>query len=61
MRRRLREGGAQVIDLEPVYAAHAARSLRRLDVGPDDGHLNALGVRIAMREVAHALARDGAR
>jgi hypothetical protein len=58
---RLREGGAQVIDLEPVYAAHAARSPRRLDVGPDDGHLNALGVRIAMGEAAHALARDGGR
>ncbi|GAB1388619.1 MAG: hypothetical protein AMXMBFR78_03270 [Rubrivivax sp.] len=61
MRRRLREDGAQVIDLEPVYAAHAARSPRRLDVGPYDGHLNALGVRIAMGEVARALAKDGAR
>lgn len=53
---RLREGGAEVIDLEPAYAAHAARSQRRLDVGPYDGHLNALGVRIAMGEVARALA-----
>ncbi|HNU12264.1 MAG TPA: hypothetical protein PKJ45_13035 [Rubrivivax sp.] len=53
---RLREGGAEVIDLETAYAAHAARSQRRLDVGPYDGHLNALGVRIAMGEVARALA-----
>jgi hypothetical protein len=58
---RLREGGAEVIDLETAYAAHAARSQRRLDVGPYDGHLNALGVRIAMGEVARALARDGGR
>ncbi len=53
---RLREGGAEVIDLEGAYAAHAQRSTRSLDVGPYDGHLNPLGVGIAMREVAAVLA-----
>lgn len=52
---RLRAGGAIVHDLEPVYAAHAAVSRRSLDVGPYDGHLNALGVRLAMARAASSL------
>lgn len=52
---RLREGGAVVHDLEAAYADHAQRSSRRLEVGPYDGHLNALGVRIAMTPVAASL------
>jgi len=49
---RLAARGAAVMDLEPVYAAHARGSARRLDVGPYDGHLNALGVALAMQPVA---------
>ena len=53
---RLREGGAEVIDLELVYARHASASPRALQVGPYDAHLNALGVRLAMGQAAAALA-----
>lgn len=52
---RLREGRAEVIDLEPVFAAHAARSRWSLDVGPHDGHLNRWGVGLAMDAAAAAL------
>lgn len=52
---RLREGGAQVIDLEPLYARHAAASPLSLDVGPYDGHLNRLGLGVAMQAGAQAL------
>lgn len=54
---RLREGGAIVHDLEIAYAAQARRSRRQLQVGPYDGHLNALGVRVAMTAAASAVAR----
>lgn len=53
---RLREGGAEVIDLEPVFARHASASPRTLQVGPYDAHLNALGVRLAMGQAAAAFA-----
>lgn len=53
---RLRAGGAVVDDLAPLYAEHARWSRRLLDVGPYDGHLNALGVRIAMTAAAASLA-----
>lgn len=52
---RLRERGVIVRDMEPVYAEHAARSKRSLAVGPHDGHLNQMGVRLAMREAAAEL------
>lgn len=52
---RLRERGVTVRDMAPVYAQHAARSRRSLAVGPYDGHLNPLGVRLAMTEAASAL------
>jgi len=54
---RLRMNGAVVVDLEPLFAMHAAGSARRLDVGPYDGHLNALGVEIAMKAAADLLQR----
>lgn len=54
--KRLREHGAIVHDLEPVFADHARRSMRRLEVGPYDGHLNRLGVQLAMKEAAASLA-----
>jgi hypothetical protein len=46
--------GFQVVDLEPVFAEHAARSMRSLEVGPYDGHLNDWGVRLAMEAAAAA-------
>lgn len=53
---RLRAAGARVVDLEPVYARHAAASPLSLDVGPYDGHLNRLGIGLAMQAAAQALA-----
>lgn len=52
---RLRVAGRGVLDAEPLYAAHEAVSARLLNVGPYDGHLNALGVSIVMRAVAAEL------
>ncbi|MBI3154386.1 MAG: hypothetical protein HYZ20_03160 [Burkholderiales bacterium] len=54
---RLRQRGAIVHDMEPVYAGHAGVSRRSLDVGPYDGHLNRLGVALAMRAAAESLQR----
>jgi hypothetical protein len=53
---RLRARGFEVIDLEPVYAEHAARSPLSLEVGPYDRHLNGLGVRLVMSQAARTLA-----
>jgi hypothetical protein len=53
----LRLGGAQVVDLEPVYARHAATSPLSLDVGPYDGHLNRLGLALVMQAGADALGK----
>jgi hypothetical protein len=47
--------GLLVVDLEPVFVEHAARSSRSLDVGPYDGHLNEWGARLAMNAAAAAL------
>jgi len=52
---RLRSHGAEVIDLESLYAAHMAQSGLGLEVGPYDHHLNALGVQIVMSAVARRL------
>jgi hypothetical protein len=49
---KLREGGLEVLDLEPVYARHSTDSRLSLEVGPYDRHLNALGVRLVSREIA---------
>ena len=54
---RLHQRGAIVQDMEPRYAEHAASSPRSLSVGPYDGHLNAIGVRLAMTAAAEALSR----
>ena len=50
-----RAAGAIVIDTAPLYLAHGAHSALKLDVGPYDGHLNALGVRLTMQAAASAL------
>lgn len=48
----LRASGADVIDLEPVFAQYATGSSRSLEVGPYDAHLNAVGVQLVMQQVA---------
>lgn len=50
-----RAAGAIVIDSEPLFRAHLAQSPLRLDVGPYDGHLNALGVGLIAQAAAGAL------
>jgi len=50
-----RSHGATVIDTEPIYRAHLDQSSLTLDVGPYDGHLNALGVELVSRAIARAL------
>lgn len=52
-----RAAGALVIDTVPLYQAHSARSALKLDVGPYDGHLNALGISLTMQAAASALER----
>lgn len=53
-----RASGALVIDTEPLFQAHFARSHLSLDVGPYDGHLNRLGISIIFLAVADAMNRD---
>ena len=53
-----RAAGAIVIDTEPLFRAELARSPLKLDVGPYDGHFNALGVRIVMEAAADALSQN---
>jgi hypothetical protein len=54
---RLEARGAEVVDMEPIYLAHARSSPMSLEVGPYDQHLNGLGVRLAARAAAAALDR----
>lgn len=50
-----RAAGLTVVDAEPLFARHAAASPRSLQVGPYDGHLNAIGVGLVMQAAAQAL------
>ncbi len=52
-----RAAGAAVIDTEPLFQAHLAQSSLKLDVGPYDGHLNAVGVKLIAQAAADALNR----
>jgi hypothetical protein len=52
-----RAAGATVVDTEPLIRAHIAQSSLKLDVGPYDGHLNKLGVRLIANAAANALIR----
>ncbi|WP_144264463.1 hypothetical protein [Polaromonas sp. C04] len=52
-----RAAGATVIDTEPLFQAHFARSRLSLDVGPYDGHFNALGVSLVTQAAAAAFAQ----
>jgi hypothetical protein len=49
-----RAHGAEVLDMAPVYAAHARRSQLLLAVSPQDQHHNALGVKLLTRAMADA-------
>ncbi|WP_169261496.1 hypothetical protein [Aromatoleum diolicum] len=51
-----RAAGALVIDTEPVFREHFARYPLKLEVGPYDGHMNALAVRLAMQAAVDGLA-----
>lgn len=51
-----RSAGATVIDTEPLFQAHLSKSPLKLDVSPNDAHLNALGVAIISRAAASELA-----
>lgn len=51
-----REAGAVVVDTQPIFAAHVARSPLKLEVGPFDGHMNSLAIGLAMRAAERALA-----
>jgi len=42
---RMQAAGVEVLDLTPAFAATYAQQGLRLEVGPDDSHYNALGVR----------------
>lgn len=47
--------GAIVVDTEPLFQAHFAQSPLKLDVGPYDGHLNSLGVKLITLAAAKAV------
>jgi hypothetical protein len=53
-----RAEGAIVVDTEPLFRAQLLRSSLKLDVGPYDGHLNALAVGLVMQAAAQALLED---
>lgn len=50
-----RAAGAIVVDTEPLFKAHFTQSPLKLDVGPYDAHLNALGVKLIAQAAAKAL------
>lgn len=52
---RLRDAGVVVIDAQPLYAAHRARSPLSIEVGPYDRHLNAVGLALLAAPAAAAL------
>lgn len=47
--------GAVVIDTEPLFRAHLAQSKLKIDVSPNDGHLNEIGINIVMQAAVAAL------
>lgn len=49
-----RSAGAVVVDMEPIFAAHVASSPLKLEVGPYDGHYNALAVGLVTKAAAEA-------
>ncbi len=55
LEQRLRAAGYSVVRGEAIYRAHQRRSPLRLDMGPHDGHLNAVGVQLLMAGAARTL------
>jgi hypothetical protein len=51
----LRAAGARVVMAEPILAEHFRQHGLRFEVGPYDGHLNPLGVKLLMGAAARAL------
>jgi hypothetical protein len=51
----LEEKGFRVVRAGPLFREHQLHSTKRLDVGPHDGHLNAIGVGLLMKASAKAL------
>lgn len=51
----LRAGGYRVVQGEPLYREHLRHSPLRLEMGPHDGHLNAIGIQLLMQAAAGAL------
>ena len=49
-----RTAGAIVVDTEPIYRSHFERSKLSLDIGPYDGHFNAIGVKLLAVSAAQA-------
>lgn len=56
---RLRSAGFPVAEGEPSYREHLKTSPRRLAMGPHDGHLNAIGVRLLMTAAARTAQQNG--
>jgi hypothetical protein len=50
-----RSAGATVIDTEPLFRAHYAQSSLKVEVGPQDKHLNRLGLALILKAAAQAL------
>ncbi len=50
-----RAEGIRVVDMAPIYAEHLRTSPLSVEVGPYDGHLNALGLALVARAAAQAL------
>ncbi len=55
---RARAAGLQVIDAEPLFAEYFASSRLSLEIGPYDGHPNALCYHLLMDAAAKALSPD---
>jgi hypothetical protein len=51
------ERGVEVIDLEPIFADHIAKSKLKLDVSPTDAHWNALALALISSAVAERLVK----
>ena len=50
-----RMAGARVIDTTPLFEAQMEQSPLKFDIGPYDGHLNALGIGLITKSAAKAL------
>jgi hypothetical protein len=51
----LRAAGYAVVRGEAAYREHQKTSPLRLDMGPHDGHLNAIGVALLMKAAARVM------